>query len=212
MSCTWGKTDCKNQDTQCYMCFKEDQFYVSTTKVKMPKKAKETGRKGSKFEAVNSNNNNALLLGGSVPTPNSGAGKIKGDEHIRGLINTMEELKEQNATTARGAKTFTIHKEWLDKLKREAMVENKEFWYLKFAFSTQDALASIHYVIVDVEQFMGMIKTMWEDRKKAKLAQAQIDVANKRANLAEAENVKLRAEIELLKAELALATKGDDDL
>lgn len=212
MSCTWGKTDCKNQDIQCYMCFKEDQFYVSTTKVKLPKKAKETGRKGSKFEAVNTNNNNALLLGGSVPTPNSGAGKIKGDEQIRGLINTMEELKEQNSTTSRGAKTFTIHKEWLDKLKREAMAENKEFWYLKFAFSTQDAVSSIHYVIVDVEQFMGMIKTMWEDRKTAKLAQAQIDVANKRANLAEAENIKLRAEIELLKAELALATKGSEEL
>lgn len=211
MSCQWGKTDCKNQDIQCYMCFKEDQFYVSTTKIKMPKKAKETGRKGSKFEAVNTNNNNALLLGGSVPTPNSGAGKIKGDEQIRGLINTMEELKEQNSTTSRGSKTFTIHKEWLDKLKREAQAENKEFWYLKFAFSTADAVASIHYVIVDVEQFMGMIKTMWEDRKVAKLAQAQIDVANKRANLAEAENVHLRAEIELLKAELALA-KGSEEL
>lgn len=208
MSCTWGKTDCKNQDNQCYMCFNEDQFYVSTTKVKLPKKARETGRKGSKFEATNTNNNNALLLGGSVPTPNSGAGKVKGDEQIVGLINTMEELKEQNTTTSRGAKTFTIHKEWLDKLKKEAQLENKEFWYLKFAFSTEEAIASIHYVIIDVEQFMGMIKTLWEDRKKAKLAQSQIDVANKRANLAEAENIKLRAEIELLKAELVLA-KGE---
>lgn len=182
------------------MCFSEDQFYVSTTKVPAKKKAKETKRKGSKFEAVNSNNNNAILMGSS-PTPNSGAGHIKGDERIVGYLSIMEELKEQNATTSKGAKTFTIHKEWLDKLDREARAENKEFWYLKFAFSTEDAINSTHYSIIDVPQLMSMVKTMWEDRKTANLAQSRIDVSNARANLAEAECLKLKAEIELLKAE-----------
>ncbi len=204
MECYWGKTDCKYQDTKCYLCFSDSQFYASKTKPKEPKKAKETGRKGSKFEAVNVNNNNATLLGGSSLTPNSGAGVIKGDSQIKGLINTMEELKEQNSTTSKGAKTFTIHKEWLDKLNKEAQAENKEFWYLKFAFSTEDAVNSIHYVIIDVEQFMSLIKTMWEDRKIAKVANSEIEVAKKRAMLSDAENVKLRSEIELLKAEIQL--------
>lgn len=91
MSCKWNRTDCKNLDAKCYLCFLEDQFYVSNTKVKTPKKAKETGRKGSKFEAVNSNTNNAILLGSS-PTPNSGAGKIKG-ENISPLI--LKKVKEK---------------------------------------------------------------------------------------------------------------------
>ena len=45
MSCKLNRTDCKNLDNKCYLCFLEDQFYVSNTKVKSPKKAKETGRK-----------------------------------------------------------------------------------------------------------------------------------------------------------------------
>lgn len=185
------------------MCFSDDQFYVSTTKVKTNKVARETKRKGSKFEAVNSNNNNAILMGSSL-TPNSGAGQIKGDERIRGYVSIMEELKEQNATTSKGAKTFTIHKEWLDKLNREAKAENKEFWYLKFAFSTEDAVNSIHYSIIDVPQLMSIVKTMWEDRKTANVAQGKIDVANAKANLADAEVLKLKAEIDLLKAEKKL--------
>ena len=209
MSCKWNRVDCKNEDSKCYLCFLEDQFYVSNIKIKTPKKAKETGRKGSKFEAVNSNTNNAILLGGSSPTPNSGAGKIKGDEQIHGLIEIMEELKEQNSTTSRGAKTFTIHKEWLDKLNREAQAENKEFWYLKFCFSTEDALNGTHYAIIDVPQLMSMVKTMWEDRKKAKTVQREIDLHKTRANVAEAENVLLKAQIEELKAKIAFLEDKD---
>ena len=210
MSCKWNRTDCKNLDAKCYLCFLEDQFYVSNTKVKVPKKAKETGRKGSKFEAVNSNTNNAILLGSS-PTPNSGAtARYKGDEQIHGLIEIMEELKEQNQTTSKGAKTFTIHKEWLDKLKREALAEHKEFWYLKFCFSTQDALDGVHYAIIDTEQLMSMVKTMWEDRKKANSVQREIDLHKTRANTAETEIAYLKAQIDELKAYIAFI-EGEED-
>lgn len=204
MACQWQKTDCKNESLRCYMCFKVDQYYVSSTKKVTPKKAAPTARKGSVFEANNSNLNNDILLGGSRNTPNSGAGRIKGDEEIHGLINIMEELKEQNTTTSKGAKTFTIHKDWLTKLKREAEAANKEFYYLKFVFGKEDVALNDYYVILDKDQVMSMVKTMWEDRKTAKLAQSQIDLANKRARLEEAEKVKLLAEIDVLKAELEL--------
>ena len=201
MNCKWNHSDCKYINEKCYLCFIEDQYYTSNIKIKEPKKAKETKRKGSKFEAVNSNNNNAILLGVSRPTPNSGAGYIKGDEQICGLVNTMEELKEQNSVNAKGEKTFTIHKQWLDKLSREAKAENKEFWYLKFCFSTQDALNLIHYVIIESDMLMSMIKTMWEDRRKAKTYQQEIDLYKAKANRIEAENLLLRAQIEELKCE-----------
>lgn len=202
MSCNWSHSDCKNESTKCHLCFVEDQFYVSTTKVKTPKKAKPSARKGAIFEANNSNLNNQILLGGSSNTPNSGAGSVKGDEQIRGLIEIMEELKEQNTTTSKGKKTFTVHKEWLEKLDREAKAERKEFYYLKFCFGTDDARANQYYVAISGEQLMSMVKTMWEDRKVAKLAQSKIDVERARRNVAEADVVKLKAEIELLKAQV----------
>ena len=49
---------------------------------------------------------------------------------------------------------------------------------------------------------MSMIKTMVEDRKIAKNANAKIELANKRAAFIEAENIKLKAEINLLKAQI----------
>lgn len=210
MECKWNQYDCLNADKKCYLCFERDQHYLSGTKKVMPKKAKPSARKGAQFEANNSNLNNEILLGGSRNTPNSGAGMIKGDEEIRGLINTMEELKEQNSTTSKGAKTFTIHKEWLTKLKREAEAANKEFYYLKFVFGKDDVAINDYYVIIDKDQLMSMIKTMWEDRKVAKLAQGEIDLANKRARLEEAEKAKLLAELDALKAELALYKQKEE--
>lgn len=203
MSCQWEHYDCKNSETKCHLCFVKDQFYVSTTKVKMPKKAVPSKRKGAIFEANNSNLNNEILLGRSANTPNSGAGQIKGDERIMGLIEIMEELKEDNGTTSKGQKTFTMHKAWLEKLEKEAKKENKEFYYLKFCFGTEDAKQNKYYVAIDGMQLMSMVKTIWEDRKVAKLAQSKIDVSEKRSRLYEVENAKLRAEIDLLKAEIA---------
>lgn len=200
-SCEWGYTDCQNEKEKCYLCFKEGQHYLGV-KAKAPKRAKQTGRAGSLFEAKNSNLNNDILVG-SLPTPNSGAGSIKGDEKIKGYVRITEELKEQNATTSRGKKTFTIHKEWLEKLKRESLAENQEFWYLKFVFGQEDVIhTQDYYVILENDILMSIVKTLWEDRKTAKKADLKIEIATKRKDLIEAENVKLKAEIDLLKAEL----------
>lgn len=206
LSCEWGANDCKNQDLKCHLCFTEKQFYDSNQKVPTYKKVKQNKRPGSFFEAKNSNANNELLIG-SKPTPNSGAGIIKGDEQISGLIHIMEELKEQNSQTSRGTKTFTIQKAWLEKLKREAQAENKEFYYLKFVFGKEDIHEEDYYVILESDMIMSMVKTLWEDRKTARFAKNQIDIALKRKEVVEAENVLLQAKISLLETELSLLTK-----
>lgn len=209
MSCEWGYTDCQNNPEKCYLCFTEGQHYKAPKK-KMPRQAKATKRAGSLFEAKNSNRNNSILLEGSMPTPNSGAGAIKGDEKIKGLIRITEELKEQNATTSRGAKTFTIHKEWLEKLKRESLAENQEFWYLKFVFGQEDVIHTHdYYVILESDILMSMVKTIWEDRQTAKQADDKIQIALKRKEYVEAENTLLKAKIALLEAELKACTTND---
>lgn len=204
MSCQWGRTDCKNEGTKCYLCPTTDYHYDSKFKKKQTvAKMKITGRQGATFEARNHVNNHDLLNDvSSRMTPNSGAGKVKGDEEIRGIINIMEELKThqtKNQGRQPGKETFTIQKAWLNKLNKEAREVNKEFWYLKFAFKDHDL---DHYCITEAEVIMSMVKTMVEDRRSAKKAQYQIDIANKKAMLKEAETAKLFAENELLKAQI----------
>lgn len=129
------------------------------------------------------------------------------DEQIRGLINIMQEVKTQEVIRARGHSQFTIKREWLDKLEKEAPIENMEFWYLVFSFKDTDEQ---QYVVIDKSQMNDMIATMVNDRKIAKECDNKIDIANKKRILIEAENTKLQAEIDLLKAELKLLKKEGD--
>jgi hypothetical protein len=203
MECKWGHTDCSTSQNKCWMCIGPDQYYK-------PKKAKKhslakkqprvTARKGSKFEYNNHQANEDLFSGTtSRMTPNSGAGCIKGDEEISGLLRGIEELKTSNKITSRGKKSFSIQKIWLDKLKKESSRAGKEFWYLKFCFGEDER---DWYCILESDMIMSMIYTMAEDRKKVLLAEAKAATAEKRRQLTEAENTMLLAKIELLEAQL----------
>ena len=201
MACEFNHTDCKNEDKRCGLCFNESKYVPIKQKVNTLKKRnneKPTGRMGEVFERNNNKNvKNNIASVTTGMTPNSGAGKVKGDQQITGMIRIMEELKTQDPHRARGHNQFTIQKKWLDKLDKEAPAENMEFWYLKFAFCDTD---SNHYVVFDAGQMNDMIATIIHDRKKAKEADAKIKVADTKRVLAEAESVKLFAEVEYLKA------------
>lgn len=201
MSCEFEYTDCKNEDKRCDLCFNASNYVPMKPKSNGLRKRnteKPTGRMGELFERNNNkavkNNINSVT---TSMTPNSGAGKVKGDQQIVGLVRIMEELKTQDPHRARGHSQFTIQRKWLDKLDREAPVENMEFWYLKFAFCDTDEQS---YVVIDSAQMNDMIATIVHDRKKANEADAKIKVAETRRVLAEAESTKLFAEIEYLKA------------
>ena len=204
--CKWGYKDCKFIDDKCYLCSNEGYYYSPIKKVKSTfknkNKAKITKRMGAIFEYNNHVNNNEALISSSVMTPNSGAGRIKGDEEIKGLLNIMEELKTcetRNEGRQPGAENFTIKKAWLTKLNKEAKIAEKEFWYLKFAFKNT---SNEFFIVIDADVILDMIVTMSRDREIAKLAESKINVAEKRVRLEQAETVKLYAENELLKAEI----------
>lgn len=208
--CEYGYPDCKNLDIKCHLCSVKGLHYKAPKDIKRSlnsNTAKITKRKGSEFEFRNNKANNNLLNGTtSRQTPNSGAGHIKGDEEISGIINIMEELKEQNKITSKGEKTFSIHKEWLEKLKIEAQAANKEFWYLKFVFSTNDQDV---YAILDSEMVMSMVYTMVEDRKKALLAKQEQEIIKKESELLQCQLLTANKEIELLKAQLKYEQSKD---
>lgn len=207
MDCKWENNDCKNNNIQCHVCVTQGMNYLS--KQNKPKsqlnkrQAKPDKRMGSGFEYKNHQNNVALLSGASSGmTLNSGATPLaKGDEQISGIISIMEELKTKITQKALGKESFTIKKEWLLKLNREAKVENKEFWYLKFSFLEHDEDI---FVITEQDIIMSMVLTMVEDRKKANRADAIVDVAEKRRQKIETDLISAQAEIALLKAELKL--------
>lgn len=202
MSCEYEYFDCKHiGGKQCNTCLDGSRYIQKKIKQQGIKKtyAKESKRMGSTFELNNHKNVKKMIdsVVSTDMTPNSGAGKVKGDQEITGIINISEELKTQEVERARGHSQFTIKKEWLDKLDRESKSANREFWYLKFAFKNTD---SNHYVVIDAEQMHDMIATIIHDRKIAKEADNKIDVETKKRRLAEAETEKLFAEVEYLKA------------
>lgn len=200
---------CKHEGTdKCLMCFNGSKYEEIKKKQYGIKKNlnKQSGRMGSKAEAINQSTNDATIK--TNMTPNSGAGKIKGDSQILGLVNIMQEVKTQEVTRARGHSQFTIKREWLDKLAREGPAENYDFWYLVFSFKDTD---SQQYVVIDKQQMNDMVATIVEDRKIAKEAKARINLANKKRVFVEAENLKLQAEIDMLKAEINLLKGKNED-
>lgn len=203
MSCMYEKNDCafKNNEDKCLMCvngskYKKGKFCTPNYGLKKNIN-KITNRMGSQAEMINHQSNTATVS--ASMTPNSGAGKVKGDEQIKGLVNIMQEVKTQEVVRARGHSQFTIKREWLDKLEIEGTAEDMEFWYLIFSFKNTDEQ---QYVVIDKSQMNDMIATIINDRKIAKEAQLKIDIANKQKILTEAENTKLLAEIDLLKTQL----------
>ena len=203
------KFDCKFCDTdKCLMCVNYSKYTPEKKKQYGIKKNlnKTSNRMGSKAEMINHESNKATI--DTNMTPNSGAGKVKGDEQIRGLVNIMQEVKTQEVVRAKGHTQFTIKREWLDKLEQEAPAENMDFWYLVFSFKNTDTQ---QYVVIDKAQMNDMIATMVDDRKTAKSANARIAVAEKNRIATETENLALRAKIDALQAEIDLL-KGNNNL
>ena len=198
MDCLEGFGPCANKDKKCDMCIDGSQFkeYIAKQVKGLQKRNynKKSNRMGSTFEYNNHKNNKAAIdsVVNTSMTPNSGAGSsIKGDEQITGLIRIMEELKTQEVERARGHSQFTIKREWLDKLDREAPPENMEFWYLKFAFKDTDDKS---YVVIDTQQIMDLVTTIVHDRKLANEADSKVEVVNKRLEYVNAEMSHILAE------------------
>jgi hypothetical protein len=207
MSCEYGCDDCINTE-QCYLC-------INKSKYKAPKKKssglssknynKQSKRMGSVSETkVQQQNQNTIdNVCSSRLTANSGAGfgsgTEKGDAWITGLVEISQEIKTQLPDRAKGCKSFTIQKEWLNKLDYEPKQANKEFWYLLFSFKETD---DQFYVVCDNQVFQDMVATLVADRKVAKEAQKQIDIANKAQLLSDKKNSELLATIDRMQAEI----------
>lgn len=215
MSCEWGRNDCINQDNKCMLCVTDGLYYIQSVTRKpsglKKNKVKDTGRQGAISEVkAYQQFSNAIDNQSVQGTPNSGAGSIKGDMQVRGIVNAMIELKTtvaKNAKKAPGKESFTIKREWLDKLRSEAKAEGKEIFSLCFSFKEYD---DQFYAVMEMEHLMDIIATLKYDRLALKDVDNQIDVYKKRSALIEAKNVMLTAEIDYLKAKIKSMEKEID--
>ena len=146
---------CKN-NIRCMDCDGESLFL---SEKKEFKKSSGLGRKGEKTEkkAVKKTNNyvkksieRAYKQKATSLTPNSGAGKIKGDALSYDL---MQEMKERNHELKGGNKSISIQKEWLEKLEREAYQAGKPYYLLPFTFGEEEKKI---YAILDYDVIMGI--------------------------------------------------------
>lgn len=197
MSCEWGHTNCSNEDKKCKICITDSMYYKEPIKknigIKKNIKVKETARQGSKQEVKVYNQTKDAVQG----TPNSGAGSIKGDLEIDSMaIIECKTTTKKNEGRQPGKESFSIQRQWLEKLKIEAK-NKKEFHYLVFSFKEHD---DEQYVVSDLDVYNSMIATMKHDRKIAKEAQNQIDIHKKFAILQQAKNTELIAENDFLKS------------
>ena len=209
MSCEWGHADCSNEGVRCDTCFSDSFHYkqaVAKKRYQLARHArKQDKRQGSDFEEKTRKVVSDVMSDKPVVrlTINSGATvHEKGDVQIEGLVTCMIEDKTQTVVhKAKGEKTFTIQRSWLTKLLKESREKLKEFHWLLFSFYHH---YSDIYAITEAAEILSMIKTMESDRRQCKLEQKKAEVAMRRKELVEAENTKLHAEIEALKAELEL--------
>lgn len=206
MSCPYDYTDCTNC-SQCHLCFNGSKYKPSKKKNSGIQKNynKQSKRMGSISETKVQQTNQATIdtVTSSRLTANSGAGfgsgTEKGDAWITGLVEISQEVKTQLPDRAKGCKSFTIQKEWLDKLDYESRKANKEFWWLVFSFKETD---NQMYVVADNQVFQDMIATLVADRKLAAEAGKKIDLANKQKKVIEAKNTELQATIDYLQAQI----------
>lgn len=173
-----------------------------SVKSKGLRKTKKSARMGSKFEEENHELNKIFNAGGASMTPNSGAGMVKGDEEILEYVNVVQELKTAVVEKySRGSLSFTIQKEWLQKLRRESIEAGREFWYLLFKFHESNSDA---YAILEREMVTSLVYTIYHDRRKLKINDLEVKVYQDRANMLEAQLLAANKEIELLKTKLKL--------
>ena len=140
-------------------------------------------------------------------TLNSGATIFeKADEHIKGYVRVAQELKTQMPTRARGCKSFTIQREWLDKLHTQSIEAHQEFWHLVFAFSEAEGTnpAGQVFTVVENDVFLNAIATMQHDRAVADLCDKRIAVIARQKDMIQAELNAAKAKIAYYEANEAL--------
>lgn len=81
--------------------------------------------------------------------------------YAKGDIITMDylmECKERGTVNARGEKTISIPKAWLDKQEQEAFQENRHFWLLPFRYKNDETIYVVKTLDQEIEMYQELIR------------------------------------------------------
>lgn len=201
-ACIKNNKVCENftkYPVRCDLCINQSFFTpVKTVNKTGLRTYKKSSRMGAKFEESLQKKLNKVVESGASLTPNSGAGDIKGDINIDGLVKAKGELKTKVVPKlSRGSLSFTIQKEWLEKQRREAADDNREFWFLAFRFLENE---DDTYIIIDEKEFESWLYNLIKDRTKAQIADSEIKAYRDRYRASESKVAQLEARIKELES------------
>jgi hypothetical protein len=177
MDCIY-EMECSNAEKSCFKCFNYSLFKVH--KEKKGLNAKSANRKevkeGMDFEnRGTSRYNQVIKQSKDVARRQIASGALHfalGDMITEEeLTASLAEFKERGSKDARGAKTISIKKEWLDKLEDEARQMGKTYYFLPFSFKGSNK----DYVALDYDILLSYIQTIQALLEHNRLLAAQIE-------------------------------------
>lgn len=175
-SCAYSD-ECKQSGKQCHLCFNYSRYApIPEKKVYRYDPKKKSQKEGMAFENKGAEKyNQAVKIAKDVARrqPNSGAmahalGDVITEEQ---LTAALTEFKERGSTTAKGAKTISIKKEWLEKLKWEARQMNREYYFLPFRYKDDDT----EYVALEYDILLSYVQTIQMLLERIRLLEQQDD-------------------------------------
>lgn len=166
------QNQCKNFGKACFKCFNYN-LYDSFKEIK-PLQNKSSSRKekkeGADFEKsgvkkynqsikISKDMARKQLASGALPFA---LGDMITEEE---LTSCIAEFKERGDLSSSGQKQITIKKEWLDKLKKEAVMMKKDYYFLPFCFKGSED----QYVVIDYNILLSYIQMIHFFIEKYKL-------------------------------------------
>lgn len=173
--------DCQNKERNCFKCFNY-AFY------KEPKR-KQRGLRAKKKTNVSQYSENSWenLEGEVANSLNKIPNYYEATRQLRsgalpfapGDVSdpfALMECKERkgNELTARGEKSFTIQKEWLDKARQEATSERKEM-FLPFRFKGDEEIYAVTQW-KDIANLISLLKSMAIQNEKNELIVKELNI------------------------------------
>lgn len=177
MDCTY-ENECANVGKSCFKCFGYSLYKAPKERKTLQKKSlnKKEVKEGMDFENRGTRNYNQVVRQAKDVARRqlaSGAlhfalGDMITEEE---LTASLSEFKERGSKDAKGAKTISIKKEWLDKLAEEARQMGKSYYFLPFTFKGSDK----DYVALDYDILLSYIQTIQALLEQNRLLAQQIE-------------------------------------
>lgn len=94
------------------------------------------------------------------------------------LEHALMECKERGTVNSRGQKQITIPKEWIEKQEKEALQEQRPYWYIPFGYKNDDDV----YLVKSYDHEIEMIYELRQARQRIEELEEELEKLRGRAN------------------------------